>query len=625
MNHADADLELLISHSSPTSFGLTIRFRQLNARLDRSFSGSWTPDMDALRQREFDPAGYGASLAGQLLADPAVRGRFDEALAVAASQRMPLHLRLFIGREAEALHALRWETLRLPDSSAPVASDEWVRFSRYLDSDGWRPVLVPVQGALRALVAIASPDMSGSTLAEVRTDVELDAARRGLEGIPAVELATRGQVTLNNLLAHLRDGCDILYLVAHGNLVDGEPQVLLETEQGGRAWTPGAELAARLGEMDRLPSLAVLLSCQSAGTGSAEPAGQDGGALAGLGPRLAAAGVPAVVAMQGNVSMATAAAFTPAFLTELRRDGQVDRAMAVARGAVRGQPDWWMPVLFTRLTDGRIWTPASPDALPEIPRQNFEPETIYIPSGPFLMGSPPDAGFPEHETPQHEVFLGEFRIGRYPVMNCEYELFLRETRNLATAEMRWDGQAPFKGEERRPVSGVTWCDALAYCRWLSGKTGRRYTLPSEAHWEKAARGVDGRAYPWGDWTPERCNQGQAELAAVDAYPVQSVYGCYDMVGNVPEWTSTLWGTNVLEPRYRYPWADDGRDDLGANSQMRRIVRGGAAMDPPEKLRCAARTSALPLTPGPFGKRHGFRVMMRLNAAKLAAPFCQPEG
>ncbi|MFZ2361554.1 MAG: hypothetical protein WA040_19590, partial [Anaerolineae bacterium] len=112
MNHAD--FELFIFRSSPASYGLTIRFRQPAAGLDRSFSGSWTPDMDALRGQEMDPAGYGASLAGQLLADPKARGRFDEALAVAASQQTPLHLRLFIGDDAAALHSLRWETLRLP-------------------------------------------------------------------------------------------------------------------------------------------------------------------------------------------------------------------------------------------------------------------------------------------------------------------------------------------------------------------------------------------------------------------------------------------------------------------------------------------------------------------------------
>ncbi len=623
---SQADLELLITQPDAQNYGLTLRFRQPAAGLDKAFSAPWALDEAALRQRQIDPAAYGECLAAQLLAGSGVRAFFDQALAVAASQRVPLHLRLFISGEATALHTLRWETLRLPGSSAPVAAGEWVRFSRYLDGAGWRPVSVPQQESLRALIAIASPDVTGTTLAEVRTGDELAAARAGLAGIHIAELATRGQATLPNLLARLRDGCDILYLVAHGMWVDGEPQVLLENEDGGRAWTPGAELAARLAEMARLPSLALLLSCQSAGAGDAQATGQDDGSLAGLGPRLAAAGVPAVVAMQGNFTMSTAAAFVPVFLAELRRDGQVDRAMAVARSAVQARPDWWMPVLFTRLLDGRIWTPASPDALPEIERQNFEPETIYIPSGPFLMGSLPGPAFPEHESPQHQVTLSAYRIGRFPVMNCEYEVFLRETKRMARPEMRWDGQLPFKGEERHPVSGVTWCDAMAYCQWLSGKTDpRRYALPSEAHWERAARGVDGRAYPWGDWADGRCNQGKAEIAAVDAYQAQSVTGCYDLVGNVPEWTSTLWGPDVREPRYRYPWADDGRDDLGANSQIRRIVRGGAAMDPPEKLRCAARNSTLPLQPGPFGKRHGFRVMMTLDGRRPADPFCESEG
>jgi hypothetical protein len=98
----------------------------------------------------------------------------------------------------------------------------------------------------------------------------------------------------------------------------------------------------------------VLASCQSAGSGAEARTG-DGGALAAFGPRLAEAGVPAVVAMQGNVTMQTMAQFMPVFFQELQRDGQIDRAMAVARGAVREQPDWWMPVLFMRLKSGRIW------------------------------------------------------------------------------------------------------------------------------------------------------------------------------------------------------------------------------------------------------------------------------
>jgi hypothetical protein len=378
---SQADLEISVFHRSANDYGVTLRFRHPAAGQDKSASGSFALDGAALRQRQQDPAAYGEQLAAQCFHDGSVRSFLDQALAVAASQQTPLHLRLFIHPDAEALHGLRWETLRLPDSAAPLAVGEWVRFSRYLDSAGWRPARTVERDALRALVAVASPDVGGTTLAEVRTDDELAAARTGLGDIPFAALAGRGQVTLANLLARLRDGCDILYLVAHGELVDGEPQILLEREEGGRAWTSGRELAAAIGELAQPPSLVVLVSCQSAGTGEAAPAGQDGGALAGLGPRLAAAGVPAVVAMQGNVTMDTAAAFMPTFLRELRRDGVVDRAMALARGAVRARTDWWMPVLYTRLEDGQVFDLPNADDdplfdLPPLPQ-------LDLPDKPF--------------------------------------------------------------------------------------------------------------------------------------------------------------------------------------------------------------------------------------------------
>jgi CHAT domain len=104
-----------------------------------------------------------------------------------------------------------------------------------------------------------------------------------------------------------------------------------------------------LSQLSELPSLIVLASCQSAGSGGS-------GALAAVGPLLARAGVPSVLAMQGKISLVTAREFMGHFFTELRRDGQIDRAAAVARAKVRGRPDVWMPVLFTRLSSGRIWS-----------------------------------------------------------------------------------------------------------------------------------------------------------------------------------------------------------------------------------------------------------------------------
>ncbi len=369
---SQADLEISLFHRSANDYGVTLRFRHPTAGQDKSASGFFALDEAALRQRQHDPADYGEQLAAQCFHDGNMRSFLDQALAVAASQQTPLHLRLFIHPGAEALHSLRWETLRLPGSAAPLAAGEWVRFSRYLDSAGWRPARTVERDALAALVAVASPDVRGTTLAEVRTEDQLVAARDGLGDIPFTALAGRGQVTLATLLARLRDGCDILYLVAHGMIVDGEPHILLEREDGGRAWTAGRELAARLGELAQPPSLVVLVSCQSAGA-DGQWLAQDNGALAGLGPRLAAAGVPAVVAMQGNLTMDTAAAFMPVFLRELRRDGVVDRAIAVARGAVRQRMDWWMPVLFTRLEDGRVFDLAAMLPPPPCPYPGMVP------------------------------------------------------------------------------------------------------------------------------------------------------------------------------------------------------------------------------------------------------------
>ena len=284
-----------------------------------------------------------------------MRSFFDQALAVAQAADAPLRLRLNIAPGAPELHNLRWETLWLPGAAAPLLTGENLLFSRYLSSLDWKPVRLRPESALRALVAVADPSDPGKYgLAPVDTAEELEAARRGLGEIAVTELATRGQVTLKNLAARLRDGYDILYLVAHGMLVDGEPWLFLEREDGTAERVPGRELATRIQELDDRPRLAVLVSCQSAGAGQAEPTSQDEGALAGLGPRLAEAGVPAVIAMQGNVTMKTAAAFMPVFFTELRSKGLVDRAMALARGAVRDRPDGWMPVLFMRLKGGRI-------------------------------------------------------------------------------------------------------------------------------------------------------------------------------------------------------------------------------------------------------------------------------
>lgn len=250
-------------------------------------------------------------------------------------------------------------------------------------------------------------------------------------------------------------------------------------------------------------------------------------------------------------------------------------------------------------------------AEPEKPRLPHEPETILIPAGAFLMGDDNDP----LAAPQHTVELPAFHIGRYPVTNEQFAHFLRTTNRVAASELLWNGNRPPDGKEKHPVTGVSWYDALAYCRWLGEQTGRPYTLPSEAQWEKAARGAGGAPFPWGDaWDDGRCHTDPESLAAVDAYPAQSPSGCHDMVGNAREWTATLWGASPRSPddHYRYPWADDGRNDLSAPRTTRRVFRGGRG-EAPAAYRCSARGSYLPERPGPRRNRHGFRVARPIRA------------
>jgi formylglycine-generating enzyme required for sulfatase activity len=225
------------------------------------------------------------------------------------------------------------------------------------------------------------------------------------------------------------------------------------------------------------------------------------------------------------------------------------------------------------------------------PLQPFEPVTVLIPAGLFIMGSDTDSA---DEAPQHPVTLPAYHIGVYPVTNAQYAEFIKHEKQYESPQKAgWRLREPPADRLDHPVVGVSWDDAQAYCRWLNQLTGRIYRLPSEAEWEKAARGEDGRRYPWGnDWQAGRCNTGGDETSAVTAYrDGVSPWGCYDLLGNGQEWTSTLWGDDLKESTFPYPYrADDGREDPLASHLYRvyRIYRGGSFRDDPAKLRCSAR-------------------------------------
>ena len=352
------ELEIGLHRWDATAWTVDLRFTDPDSDgFDSSVTSTSLVDFEQLRELAADEDSYGALLGEGLLGNPEIRERFASARAISQTRRLPLRIRFFVGPSAPELHSLRWETLREPQDRNRLLTDDHLLFSRFLSSiEG---IFVPLRprAELRALVVIASPsDLSDWDLGALDVEAELHRAQLGLGGIPRSELPGEGQggATLNNIIARLRDGYDILYLVCHGTIRSGEPRLWLEGPTGSSRVIAGRELADRLRELSNRPRLVVLASCQSAGTGD-EPRGSDEGALAALGPRLARAGIPAVVAMQGNVTKPTIDTFMETFFAELQRDGQVDRAVTVARGAVLERSDWWMPVLFMALRSGRIW------------------------------------------------------------------------------------------------------------------------------------------------------------------------------------------------------------------------------------------------------------------------------
>lgn len=176
-----------------------------------------------------------------------------------------------------------------------------------------------------------------------------------------------------------------------------------------------------------------------------------------------------------------------------------------------------------------------------------------------------------------------------------------------------------KEKKSHPAVNVSWYDAMTFCHWLTFQWTRQgkldneeaVCLPTEAQWEKAARGTDGRLYPWGDFfDPVRCNyegSGLDTTTPVGQYSPagDSPYGCQDMAGNVWEWTLSLWGRGGHTPQYSYPYNPiDGREDLRADESVRRVVRGGAFYYTAECVRCATRNIKFPWTKHSGG---GFRI------------------
>lgn len=191
------------------------------------------------------------------------------------------------------------------------------------------------------------------------------------------------------------------------------------------------------------------------------------------------------------------------------------------------------PVIFLGCTEAEEPMPEDLSAMEPVEEKPKPGDMVLIPAGEFIMGSDEKAGNPPLAAPAHKVNLPAYRIDVYEVTNGEFARFQLESDYAAEGNWR---ESYTIGRELYPVANVTWDDAKAYCEWA----GKR--LPTEAEWEKAARGPDGLPYPWGDqYDPTKSNTNEYGIRnVIEVGKVEtdkSPYGVYDMMGNVQEWTS----------------------------------------------------------------------------------------
>jgi formylglycine-generating enzyme required for sulfatase activity len=223
-------------------------------------------------------------------------------------------------------------------------------------------------------------------------------------------------------------------------------------------------------------------------------------------------------------------------------------------------------------------TPAAASVPTEAPAQEpARAEMVLIPAGEFIMGSTV-----ENESPPHPVSVTAFEIDRFEVTNDAFQQFVADTGYQTEAEQageesNWRAYA--EGNPRHPVVKVTWNDAGAYCQWA----GKR--LPTEAEWEKAARGTEQLVYPWGnEWDPDRANtkvSGYRGTTVVGSFPQGvSPYGLMDMAGNVAEWTSDWYEA--------YPGSSFSSPYFG---EQYRVIRGGGWFSDEEQVRTTERSAS----------------------------------
>ncbi|UCH93309.1 MAG: SUMF1/EgtB/PvdO family nonheme iron enzyme [Candidatus Aminicenantes bacterium] len=591
-----------------------------------------------------------------------VRSRYDVSLSEADQQRKGLRLKLRI--LSPELAALPWEFI----------FDE--RYSKYLCLSRKTPVVrylelpQPIQPLkvtlpLRILGMTACPSDLPSLDVE-REKQRIEEAINSLEKKGLVDLTWLPGQNWRELQRAMRHGpWHIFHFIGHGGFdTDTDEGIIcLANEEGKQHRLSATQLGRLLADHDPL-RFVLLNTCEGARSG-----GRD--IFSSTASILVQSGIPAVIAMQYEVTDRAAIEFARAFYEALTEGLPIDASVAEARKAVslaiNNTLEWGIPVLYMRSPDGILFSLArEPMAAKEpaktpipgkeksphqdisdsirviksqgndtadykskvtIPRQAEEEsnadgreppylkkepvkyetedsEMILIPGGNFIYGGrEDDKEASAWEKPRQTIYLPAFYMDIYPVTNRQYCQFLNEVNPGEEKLQNWISLSGEEGNEKcrinkkkniywfepgyedYPVIYVSWFGAEAYAQWA----GKR--LPDEVEWEKAARGTEGRRYPWGnEFNKNLCNSAESGIGhttPVNAYPQgKSLYGCFDMAGNVWEWCAD--------------WFDENNDKTGPGSSLKgpkygttRIARGGSWFIDSRNCRASNRTGNSP--------------------------------
>lgn len=288
------------------------------------------------------PERYGEALSENLFQERGLVWALGEAYGKAQALGTGLRLRLLIDRGAPELQNIHWELLRIPGSSEGMSTSEDIYFSRYYPVRKEAPAPRPLS-ALRALVAISDPaNIDQYDLSHIDVEEEKAAIHEGFADLHVDELPGQGEFCTLDLLARRVSGRDILYLLAHTRQAKttAETAFFLQDASGNAKPIPIERLIKRLQGTRKLPRLVVLMG---------------GNTISAAMALMNELGTPAVIAMQGLISLESARIFATTLFQELREDGAIDRAVAEARRAIAGRVDEWVPVLYMSLKSGQLW------------------------------------------------------------------------------------------------------------------------------------------------------------------------------------------------------------------------------------------------------------------------------